>query len=150
MKLKRKNLECFDTYLNNEKIEKREEKTFHFIQNTLKQYTDENSTEKVDNFKKEIIKRIKQLAKLSSESLIELINDWFENNHFLILEKLENSDEIKLIYVENLLNKYKNRANIIEEEKSNEFYLSFLNTQIDILCKLKQYNKILSYLKKKQ
>ena len=150
LKLLGKNIECFDTYLNNEKIEKREEKTFHFIQNTLKQYTDENSTEKVDNFKKEIIKRIKQLAKLSSESLIELINDWFENNHFLILEKLENSDEIKLIYVENLLNKYKNRANIIEEEKSNEFYLSLLNTHIDLLCKLKQYNKILSYLKNNQ
>ena len=150
LKLLGKNIECFDTYLNNEKIEKREEKTFHFIQNTLKQYTDENSTEKVDNFKKEIIKRIKQLAKLSSESLIELINDWFENNHFLILEKLENSDEIKLIYVENLLNKYKNRANIIEEEKGNEFYLSLLNTHIDLLCKLKQYNKILSYLKNNQ
>ena len=150
LKLLGKNIECFDTYLNNEKIEKKEEKTFHFIQNTLKQYTDENSTEKVDNFKKEIIKRIKQLAKLSSESLIELINDWFENNHFLILEKLENSDEIKLIYVENLLNKYKNRANIIEEEKSNEFYLSLLNTHIDLLCKLKQYNKILSYLKNNQ
>ena len=150
LKLLGKNIECFDTYLNNEKIEKKEEKTFHFIQNTLKQYTDENSTEKVDNFKKEIIKRIKQLAKLSSESLIELINDWFENNHFLILEKLENSDEIKLIYVENLLNKYKNRANIIEEEKGNEFYLSLLNTHIDLLCKLKQYNKILSYLKNNQ
>ena len=77
-------IECFDTYLNNEKIEKREEKTFHFIQNIMKEFTDEKS---VENFKQEIIKRIKQLAKLSSESLIELVNDWFDNNHFLILEK---------------------------------------------------------------
>ena len=145
-----KNIECLDTYLNNEKIEKREEKTFHFIQNTLKAYKEENSIEKVDNFKQEVIKRIKELAQLSSESLIELINDWFDNNHFLILEKLENFDEIKLIYVENLLNKYKNRANINEEEKSNEFYLNLLNTHIDLLCKLKHFDKILPYLKNNQ
>ena len=145
-----KNIECLDTYLNNEKIEKREEKTFHFIQNTLKAYKEENSIEKVDNFKQEVIKRIKELAQLSSESLIELINDWFDNKHFLILEKLENFDEIKLIYVENLLNKYKNRANINEEEKSNEFYLNLLNTHIDLLCKLKHFDKILPYLKNNQ
>ena len=82
--------------------------------------------------------------------MIELINDWFDNNHFLILEKLENSDEIKLIYVENLLNKYKNRANMLDEEKNNEFYLSLLNMHIDLLCKLKHFNKILSYLKNNQ
>ena len=142
-----KNIECFDTYLSNEKIERREEKTFHFIQNILKEYKDENS---IENFKQEIIKRIKQLAKLSSESLIELVNDWFDNNHFLILEKLENSDDIKLIYVENLLNKYKNRASMIEDEKNNEFYLNLLNTHIDLLCKLKYYNKILPCLKNNQ
>ena len=142
-----KNIECFDTYLSNEKIEKRAEKTFHFIQNIMKEFTDEKS---VENFKQEIIKRIKQLAKLSSESLIELVNDWFDNNHFLILEKLENSDDIKLIYVENLLNKYKNRASMIEDEKNNEFYLNLLNTHIDLLCKLKYYNKILPCLKNNQ
>ena len=142
-----RNIECFDTYLGNEKIEKRAEKTFHFIQNIMKEFTDEKS---VENFKQEIIKRIKQLAKLSSESLIELVNDWFDNNHFLILEKLENSDDIKLIYVENLLNKYKNRASMIEDEKNNEFYLNLLNTHIDLLCKLKYYNKILPCLKNNQ
>ena len=152
LKLLGKNIECFDNYLNNEKIEKRDEKTFHFIQNILKEYKDDNMIEKIDNFKQEIIKRIKQLAKLSSESLIELVNDWFENNHFLILEKLENSDDIKLIYVENLLNKYKNRANMIEEEKEkgNESYLNLLNTHIDLLCKLKQFDKILPCLKNNQ
>ena len=149
LKLLGKNLECLDNYLNNEKIEKRAEKTFHFIQNILKEYKDENSTEKIENFKQEIIQRIKQLAKLRSESLIELVNDWFDYNHFLILEKLENYDDIKLTYVENLLNKYKNRANMIEDDKS-EFYLNLLNTHIDLLCKLKYYNKILPCLKNNQ
>ena len=68
----------------------------------MKEFTDEKS---VENFKQEIIKRIKQLAKLSSESLIELVNDWFDNNHFLILEKLENYDDIKLsfhIYIKHI------------------------------------------------
>ena len=150
LKILGKNIECFDTYLNNENIEKKKEKTFHFIQNILKEYKDINDTEKIENFKQEIIKRIKQLAKLSSESLIEVVNDWFDNNHFLILEKLENSDGIKLIYVENLLNKYKNRVNMIEEEKGNEFYFNLLNTHIDLLCKLKYFDKILPCLKNNQ
>ena len=150
LKILGKNIECFDTYLNNENIEKKKEKTFHFIQNILKEYKDINDTEKIENFKQEIIKRIKQLAKLSSESLIEVVNDWFDNNHFLILEKLENSDDIKLIYVENLLNKFKNRVNMIEEEKGNEFYFNLLNTHIDLLCKLKYFDKILPCLKNNQ
>ena len=41
LKLLGKNIECFDNYLNNEKIEKRDEKTFHFIQNILKEYKDD-------------------------------------------------------------------------------------------------------------
>ena len=145
-----KYIECFDTYLSNENIEKRAEKTFHFINTIIKEYKEENSDAKIESFKNEIIKRIKELAKLSSESLIELVNDYFDNNHFLILEKLENSDDIKLIYVENLLTKYKNRASMLEDEKNNEFYLSLLNTHIDLLCKLKYYNKILPFLKGNQ
>ena len=145
-----RNIECFDTYLNNKNIEKKVEKTFRFINKFLKEYKYENQLEKIEDFKQEILKRIKELAELSSESLIELVIDWFDNNHFLILEKLQNDDDAKLKYVENLLNKYKNRSNLLEEEKSNEFYLNLLNTHIDLLCKLKLFDKILPYLKENQ
>ena len=145
-----KNIECFDTYLNSEKIDKKVEKTFHFINNILKQYKEEGKKEKLDEFKQEIIKRIQKISELSSESLIEIVGDWFDNNHFLILDKLDNNDNLKLIYVENLLNKYKNHTNYIEEQKNKESYLNLLNIHIDLLCKLKQYNKILPCLKENQ
>ena len=142
-----KNIECFDTYLSDEKIEKKVEKTFHFINNLLNEYKEEGKKEKIEQFKQEIIKRIKIIAELSSESLIEIVTDWFDNNHFLILEKLENNDNLKLIYVENLLNKYKNHTNYIEEQNNKDSYVKLLNIHIDLLCKLKQYNKILPCLK---
>ena len=50
----------------------------------------------------EILKRIKELAELSSESLIELVIDWFDNNHFLILEKLQNDDDAKSMIKEQM------------------------------------------------
>ena len=34
-----------------------------------------------------------------------------------------------------------------EKEKGNESYLNLLNTHIDLLCKLKQFDKILPCLK---
>ena len=146
-----KNIECFDIYLTEEKIEKKVEKTFHFINNLLNKYKEENKKEKIEEIKQEIIKRVKKLAELSGESLIEIVTDWFDNNHSLILEKLDNDDNLKLIYVENLLNKYKNNANSMEEQKdNNDSYINLLNIHIDLLCKLKQYNKILKCLKENQ
>ena len=145
-----KNIECFDTYLSQAKIEKKEEKTFHFINNLLKQYKEEGNKEKLEEFKYEIIKRIQKIADLSSESLIGLVTDWYDNNHFLILEKLQNDDDAKLKYVENLLNKYKNHTNYIEDVKNKDSYIKLLNIHIDLLCKLKQYNKILPCLKENQ
>ena len=145
-----RNIECFDTYLNEEKIEKKVEKTFHFINNILKEYKEEGKKEKIEEFKQEIIKRIQKVAELSCESFIEIVTDWFDNNHSLILEKLDKNDNLKLIYVENLLNKYKNHTNYIEEKKNNDAYINLLNIHIDLLCKLKQYNKILPCLKENQ
>ena len=142
-----KNIECFDTYLSDEKIDKKVEKTFHFINNLLNEYKEEGKKDKIEQFKQEIIKRIQKIAELSSESLIEIVTDWFDNNHFLILEKLENNDNLKLIYVETLLNKYKNHTNYIEEHNNKDSYIKLLNIHIDLLCKLKQYNKILPCLK---
>ena len=146
-----KNIECFDLYLTEEKIEKKVEKTFHFINNLLNKYKEENKKEKIEDIKQEIIKRVKKLAELSGESLIEIVTEWFDNNHSLVLEKLDNDDNLKLIYVENLLNKYKNNANLMEEQKdNNDSYINLLNIHIDLLCKLKQYNKILKCLKENQ
>jgi len=145
-----KNIECFDTYLSDEKIENKEEKTFHFINNLLKQYKEEGKKEKLNEFKQEIIKRIQKVAELSSESLIEIVTDWFDNDHFLILDKLDDNDNLKLIYVENLLNKYKNHTNYLEELKNKDSYIKLLNIHIDLLCKLKQYDKILPCLKENQ
>ena len=145
-----KNIECFDTYLSEEKIEKKVEKTFHFINNLLKQYKEEGKKEKIEEFKQEIIKRIQKIADLSSESLIEIVTDWYDNDHFLILEKLDNNDNLKLAYVENLLNKYKNHTNYIEDQGNKDSYIKLLNIHIDLLCKLKQFNKILPFLKENQ
>ena len=150
LKLLGRNIECFDTYLNEEKIEKKVEKTFHFINNILKEYKEQGKKDKIEEFKREIIKRIQKVAELSSESFIEIVADWFDNNHSLIIDKLDNNDNLKLIYVENLLNKYKNHTNYIEEKKNNETYINLLNIHIDLLCKLKQYNKILPCLKENQ
>ena len=150
LKLLGRNIECFDTYLNEEKIEKKVEKTFHFINNILKEYKEQGKKDKIEEFKQEIIKRIQKVAELSCESFIEIVTDWFDNNHSLIIDKLDNNDNLKLIYVENLLNKYKNHTNYIEEKKNNETYINLLNIHIDLLCKLKQYNKILPCLKENQ
>jgi len=117
LKLLGRNIECFDTYLNEEKIEKKVEKTFHFINNILKEYKEQGKKDKIEEFKQEIIKRIQKVAELSCESFIEIVTDWFDNNHSLIIDKLDNNDNLKLIYVENLLNKYKNHTNYIEEKK---------------------------------
>ena len=150
LKLLGKNIECFDTYLSEEKIEKKVEKTFHFINNLLKQYKEEGKKQKIEEVKQEIIKRIQKIAELSSESLIEIVTDWFDNNHSLILEKLDKNDNLKLIYVENLLNKYKNHTNYLEDKKNNDLYINLLNIHIDLLCKLKQYDRILPCLKENQ
>ena len=144
LKLLNENSKCLDLYLNEYNLSDKIKVTFNFIEEIL----NSGNSNSVLQFKEIIVDRIYQLGELSSEKLIEIINKWYENDHLLVLDKLNDKPELQLNYIEKVLEKYK-EDEISNKENEIEQYTNLLIDHISLLCKLKKINEILPNLKKR-
>ena len=139
--------QCLNTYLFDEGIINRTDKTFDFINKSLKELTDSKQNDKIKLFQEEILSKYIHLASLSIKELTKLNQNWFNDNHSRALEKLSPKKECQLEYVETVLEGFKE-----DELPPNlmDTYLFLLTTHIDLLCKLNKIDEILPNLKKRQ
>lgn len=135
-------------FLNDNKIINRTQKTFEFIESTLTSLA-QNHDDKIDYFKNEILENLTEIGKLSINKVTELASKWFENNHKLILSKLEKDKVCQLKYVEEILQTYKEEELPTEVEKM-DVYLYLLTAHITLLCELGKIDEILPCLEKRQ
>ena len=144
LKLLNENSKCLDLYLNEYNLEDKINVTYKFIEEIL----NSGNSNTVNQFKNIILEKIFQLGELSSEKLIEIINKWYENDHLLVLDKLNNKPELQLNYIEKVLENYK-EDEISNKENEIEKYTNLLIDHITLLCKLKKIDEILPNLKKR-
>ena len=147
LKILERYVECLDIYLNEYNDKDKIETTFSFINEVLKNFKKDNM-KKYKEFKEEIYKRFIKLSKLNIKKFQDLIEKYFENDHLKVLEKLSEDKEIKLDYIEGVLENYKENNLPTEEEEIN-LYHKLLSTHIDLLCECNKKNEILKNLKER-
>ena len=104
---------------------------------------------KYGKIKEYILQRITEITSLSLEKVIELTENYFYSNYAEILFRI-NKNSVKLKYLEEIIDKYKEDSFDPEEPEIKKEYEKILKLHIDLLCKLKYYNQILPNLKKRK
>ena len=149
LQILKENIKCLDLYLNkNNHIKNKEDIIFEFINSFMNDCRDDQK--KI--YKKELLERVKELAEISIDKLLNMNLKWMNTEHLLVLDKLNEQRDLKLKYIEefinfyeeNNLNEVKGKININEKD-----YKKILNIYIETLCKLKKEKNILNLLKEK-
>ena len=140
------NIKSLDVYLDNNKIKNKQDKIFRFID----EFMEKSSEEEENKYKKELITRIGKLAELSIDRLINMSLKWLNEEQLTVIEKLSSNNEIKLKYIKEYLNYYK--ENNINEEKDKIYlkesdYYKILIIHIETLSKTGQKKDIINLLK---
>jgi len=92
---------------------------------------------------------VDKLVELSVDKLVNLSVKWFNKEQLTIIEKLSTNNEIKLKYIIEYIQYYK--ENNINEEKGKinkeDHYYKILITHIETLCKMEKKKDIIKLLK---
>ena len=136
---------CLDVYLNEYKGEEQIIILYNYINNELSKLKDDQK--KYAKFKNDILSRVTEISSLSIDNLIDLTDKYFDENHALILFRIK-SKVNKIKYLEEIIYKYK-EDEISPSDPIAKEYIEILKLHIDLLCELKQFNKILPNLKKR-
>ena len=149
LQILKENIKCLDLYLNkNNHIKNKEDKIFEFINSFMNDCRDDQK--KI--YKKELLERVKELAEISIDKLLDMNLKWMNTEHLLVLEKLNEQRDLKLKYIEEFINFYEeNNLNEVKEKIniSEKDYKKIINIYIETLCKLKKEKNILNLLKEK-
>ena len=138
------NIKCLDVYLDKKNIiRNKEEKIFNFINEFMVK-----SSKEREIYKKEIIERVGNLAELSIDKFLEMNLKWLNDEQLLVLKNLSINNNIKLKYIEQYINYYREK-NMNEEKniKGSEYY-KLLIIHVETLCKMGKKNSIINFLKK--
>ena len=138
-------LKCLDIYLKEFKGEEQIILIYNFINSELIKYKEDKI--KYEKIKGNILERITEIASLSIEKIIELTENYFNSNYAEILFRI-NNNQVKLKYLEEIIDKYK-EDNLNPDEPETKEYQKILKLHIDLLINLKYYNQILPNLKKR-
>ena len=136
---------CLDFYLSEYKGEEQIIMLYNFINNELTKLKDDQK--KYIKFKDDILSRVTEISSLSIDNLIDLTDKYFEGNHALILFKIKDKLNKKK-YLEEIIYKYK-EDEISPSDPIAKEYIEILKLHIDLLCELKEFDKILPNLKKR-
>ena len=141
------NIKCLDVYIDsNNKIKNKEDKIFEFINNFMNICG--KNEQKI--YKKELLERVGKLAEFSIEKLFNMILKWMNEEHLSVIEKLNENSELKLKYIELLINYYEENIIIEKSNKKNikeSDYKKLLNMHIETLCKKEKKKSIINLLK---
>ena len=140
-------LKCLNIYLKEFKGEEQIILMYNFITGELIKNIKDNT--KYCKIKEYILQRITEITSLSLEKVIDLTDNYFNSNYAEILFRI-NKNSVKLKYLEEIIDKYKEDSLDPEEPELKKEYEKILKLHIDLLCKLKYYNQILPNLKKRQ
>ena len=116
-------------------------KVFPWLFKLNQQYV--NNEEDIEKFKKYIFEKIPQLAQINMEQLEHLVDNWFQNSHEAVINKLDGSDKLQLNYIQQII---KDKEQLIKElmlsdegsvKESEEYqrYLTLLIKHVELLCK---------------
>ena len=147
LKKQDENLQCLNLFLNEYKFSDKINKTFDFIDETLRKYKYQDP-EKFKIFKNECKEKLIDLCSLSSQNLYNLIYEWYDNDQNLVLNYLNSNKLLKLDYLEKVILSYKEDYLPIDD-KEIEIYQNLLNLHIDLLIECNQQDKILGIIKKR-
>ena len=152
--------ECLYIFLNNLDKLGGHIKLFEWINSLFTKITEkindenENNEEFKEDLKKiqdSILDCLSDLLKISSDDVLKLIDNWFENDKKInIIKKLDSEPKLQLYLIEKILkqiNENNNEKDIINSKNKsiiNELILLY----IDLLIKLNKQNEILNLLKK--
>lgn len=140
---------CLEVFLQSDiKLQDKEKKVFEWIDLTFRELKDEDD----DNFnslKEEVLNKLPLLADISIEKVTSLVENWYENEQDVIIEKLDKAENLQLKYVENVIEKIKDDVDYSgEHDKKYDQYIKILNLHIKLLCKLYP-SQVLPNLKKR-
>ncbi len=142
-----KDSEIFKLYIDEKcSIENKEEKLFKWLNLILTEFSNKKENDKLKKIKDLIFLNLDSIIKISYTKFNTLINNWFSKEKNEILNKLTDSKD-KLSYVELLIKDIKTLLNNEIQEEDQIFIEKTLKTHIELLCKLKEYDKILPSLK---
>ena len=146
LKLKNES-EILKVYINEKcTIENKEERLFKWLNLILTEFSNKKDKDKLKQIKELIFKNIDSIIQISYLKFKSLVNNWFSNEKNEILNKIT-EPKIKLSYIELLLKDIKKLLNNEIQEEDQLFIENTLRTHIELLCKLKEYDKILPSLK---
>jgi len=135
---------CLNEFLqNNTYIKKNENIIFTWIDDTLRELSDEDIPN-FDKLKDEVLNRLPDLADISINHVTKLVDSWLSNDQKVVISKLEKVKHLQFKYVESVLEKnkdniesYMTHVNIGgNTEEKFEQYSSLLILHIKLLCEL--------------
>ncbi|MCQ2817604.1 MAG: hypothetical protein MJ252_10100 [archaeon] len=139
--------QCLELFLYPEvRIEKRTETMISFINTTLTKLQSKKDSA-FTTFKNEVLIRIVDIGNLSPPNLNILVDSWYSKEKKLVLNQLEKDPKLELQYIQQEVEKI--NKNIKEENNAEETedMSEILKLHIQLLCTLKEYDKVLPALK---
>ena len=138
--------EILNLYINEKcNIENKEERLFKWLNLILTEFSNKKDNDKLKQIKDLIFKNIDSIVQISYIKFNTLVNNWFPKEKNEILNKITDS-KLKLLYIELLIKDIKKLLNNEIQEEDQLFIEKTLRTHIELLCKLKEYDKILPSL----
>ncbi len=149
LKLYKNYKRCLEVFLQSDiRLQDKEKKVFEWIDFTFRELKDEDD----DNFnslKLEVLNKLPLLADISIQNVTSLVENWYENEQDLIIEKLDKAEDLQLKYVENVIEKIKDDVEYTgDNDKKYDQFMKILNLHIKLLCKLNP-SQVLPNLKKR-
>jgi len=140
---------CLEVFLQSDiKLQDKETKVFEWIDYTFKELKDEDD-ENFNSLKQEVLNKLPLLADISIQNVTALVENWYENEQDLIIEKLDKAEDLQLKYVENVMEKIKEDVDYTgEHDRKYDQYIKILTLHIKLLCKLNPA-QVLPNLKKR-